>query len=108
MLPFLVGASCIVAPQYGFPVAAAAGILKAAKKRLVKKDQLPQKEDIEKSYETFAGPSQSVILQFNDLKCTLATKSGTKKQILKGVSGEAKVRANTLAAILMSELSQRL
>lgn len=94
MLSFLVGAGCIVAPQYGLPVAAVAGLIKAARRaRLANAGQLPSSTaDLEKAYETFSGPSQSVILQFDDLKCTLITKTGATKEILKGVTASAQVR----------------
>lgn len=100
MLSFLVGTACVVAPQFGVPAAAALTVVKAARNgvkrgRRAAGEAAPKgvkgdEDKLEKNFETFEGPSQSVVLQFDDLKCSITTKSGKTKQILKGISGTAR------------------
>ena len=103
MLPFLLGTGCMVAPQVAVPIAAGVSVLKAARHAVkarrqpkdaqASNDSSAPKVDTKSEllhYASFEGPSQAVMLQFDDLKCSLWMKKGGVKDILKGVSGVAK------------------
>lgn len=109
MLPFLIGTAVITTPQLGLPAAALAGAVKAARhlaggrgrrrsaaaagEEAAAAPKIGSKslEKLEAHYEQLlAGDVEPVTLQWDDVRCDLKLQGGTKRPILRGVSGIAR------------------
>ena len=86
LVDFVLGAAVIVAPSHQLPVALGAGLLKAGSSVIQHRSQKRAALAISEAGKT---ADSKMLLEWDQLSCSLKKKDGSRKDILHGLSGAA-------------------